>query len=246
LERQQRLHGPGVYRLLCPSLVDARSRRSDVSTGEYLGMTRQLQGHWDKDFLFMQIAAPMFGAAAAAGDGAVSDSGGELAEERPLKEAIATINKLRPKFVAVMGNLTATSPGDAQHPGHVEALRKTVARMSETIPAIYVPGSRDVGAVPTPESLQAYRAKFGADYFGFWYGGVRGLVLNSSLLIHSSGSPAEAAKQEAWLAEEVQQCKLCATAVIVFSYHPWFLSDINEEDAAAVAAESADDSDAIR
>ena len=30
----------------------------------------------------------------------------------------------------------------------------------------------------------SYREKFGADYFGFWFSGLRGIVLNSPLMIH--------------------------------------------------------------
>jgi hypothetical protein len=40
------------------------------------------------------------------------------------------------------------------------------------------------GETPTPESLAAYCALFGRDFFGFWYGGLRCLVVNSPLLRH--------------------------------------------------------------
>ena len=114
---------------------------------------------------------------------------------------------------------------------------RTMARVSETIPLLFVPGDRDVGEisflsfpvlsftfrppqffsfctlhsvfpsnfihslflllssslftphsllgeVPTTASLAAYRKLFGRDHYGFWYGGVRCLVVNSPLLIH--------------------------------------------------------------
>jgi 3',5'-cyclic AMP phosphodiesterase CpdA len=228
LSRQQRLHTTGVYRLFCGSLVESRTKRSDLSSGEYLGLTRQLQGHWDRDFYFLQLAAPKFGAEAvlAGGDGANVE-----AEERRLKDLVAAVNKLRPRFLVMVGDLTAAATGEgAVYDTQVEALRKSMARVSDTIPVLYCPGSHDVGAVPTPASLAGYRARFGADYFGFWYGGVRGLIINSSLLIHPEGSPEEAARQETWLTEEIEQSKLCSNAVLLFSYHPWFLSDIDEPD----------------
>lgn len=238
LSRQQRLHTPGVYRLFCSSAVEARARRSDASTGEYLGLTRGLHGHWDKDFHFVQLASPMFGATLAVSGGA--EGAVELVEETQLKALIASVNKLRPKFLVMVGNLTHATPADgALFDAHVESVRKTMARLSDTIPAIYVPGSNDVGAVPTPATLQAYRGRFGADFFGFWYGGMRGLVINSSLLISPHGAPEEAARQEIWLTEEIEQCKLCSNNIVVFSYHPWFVSDIDEPDSeVAVAAGS--------
>jgi hypothetical protein len=193
-----------------------------VVIGEYIGLTRGLHGHWDKDFHFVQLASPMFGASSVtgnAGDDAGAVSNAEMPEESRLKALISSINKLRPKFLVTLGNLTATAPGHALFDSQVESLRRTMARLSDTIPAIYVPGSNDVGAVPTPASLQAYRSRFGADYFGFWYGGMRGLVINSSLMINPSLAPAEAERQDIWLTEEVEQSKLCSNNIVVFSYH---------------------------
>lgn len=36
--------------------------------------------------------------------------------------------------------------------------------------------------------LETYRNTFGADYFGFWFGAIRILVLNSTLLCYPSVS----------------------------------------------------------
>ena len=105
-----------------------------------------------------------------------------------------------------------------------------MARLSDSTPAIYVPGPNDVGIFPTVSSLQYYRSLFGADYFGFWYGGMRGLVLNSSLMIHPTDAMDEAAKQDAWLIEEIEQAKLCATIIMVFTYHPWYVNTIDDDD----------------
>jgi hypothetical protein len=60
---------------------------------------------------------------------------------------------------------------------------RTMARISETIPIVFVPGEADVGLSPTPSSLLAYRKLFGYDHFGFWYGGLRCLIINSPLLV---------------------------------------------------------------
>lgn len=49
--------------------------------------------------------------------------------------------------------------------------RKCMARVSETIPVLFVPGVKDVGVCPTPASLEQYHGLYGADYFGFWFGG---------------------------------------------------------------------------
>lgn len=182
-----------------------------------------------------------------------SDAAAVASPDSQLKELISAVNKLRPKFLVMIGNFThsvsaptttATATATTATTGasgdiynqQVEAFRKTMARLSDTIPAVYCPGSHDVGTIPTPATLHAYRQRFGADYFGFWYGGMRGLVINSSLLINPSGAPEEAARQEIWLTEEIEQSKLCSNNMIVFSYHPWFVSDMEEADSDVTVA----------
>ena len=43
-------------------------------------------------------------------------------------------------------------------------------------------------------------------------------------------SPEESDQQNQWFEEEIEQSKLCSTHLVVFCYHPWFLSHIDEED----------------
>jgi hypothetical protein len=265
LLRQDRLHSPGVYRLFCSSTIEARSHRiTDDTTRQYIGFTHQLQGHWEKDFLFMQIAAPLFGQSSFLlrsdrdsstgnttigsdnGDSSINNGSSDImnrddctTEESILQGIISSINKLRPRFLVIHGSLTFSSSPlalDGNHQNynypttHLQSLRKTMARLADSIPAIYVPGDNDVGVIPTVESLQAYRSLFGADYFGFWYGGMRGLVLNSSLMINPSSAVEESLKQDAWFTEEIEQAKLCSTIIIVFTYHPWYLHAVDEDD----------------
>jgi hypothetical protein len=35
---------------------------------------------------------------------------------------------------------------------------------------------------------------------------------------------------EKWLEEEIEQGKLCATQLMVFSHHPWFIEHADEEE----------------
>jgi 3',5'-cyclic AMP phosphodiesterase CpdA len=219
LSRRGRLHGQGVFRLFHSSAIDARSLRADISTRDYVGLTRQIQGHWNKDFVFAHVSNP----------GVVRDLS-TMDSEANLKSAIAAINKLRPKFVVITGDLTATNPSDPAHDVQCDSFRKSMARLSDSIPAMYVPGARDVGDAPTADSLDRYRSKFGADFYGAWFGGVRCLVLNSPLMSSPESAPEDAQLQDLWLVEEIEQAKLCATSVAVFSYHPWFHETIDEPD----------------
>ena len=51
--------------------------------------------------------------------------------------------------------------------------------------AIFINLFLPLGEIPSPSSLAAYRKLFGRDHYGFWYGGLRCLVVNSPLLIHN-------------------------------------------------------------
>lgn len=42
----------------------------------------------------------------------------------------------------------------------------------------------------------------------------------------------EAAKQDAWFEEEIEQAKMCSTHVTIYSYHRWFVESIDEDDQA--------------
>lgn len=207
-------------------LMQARLCRTSVHTREYVGYDHAEQGHWGNNFFFSLIQDPLFGRLAASADGV----GGFSAEETRLRSVITGLNKLRPRFVVVSGNLTDSSIGGDLFDAQLEAARKCLCRVSETTPLLFVPGPHTIGNSPTPANIDLYNAKFGADYFGFFYGGFRCLVVNSSLMIHNENAPELSARQDLWFAEEIEQSKLHATHIAIFSHHAWFLHSPEEED----------------
>ena len=54
-----------------------------------------------------------------------------------------------------------------------------MSELDPDIPAICVCGNHDIGNTPTRESVKHYVDKFGDDYFTFWVGGVKFIVINS-------------------------------------------------------------------
>ena len=105
-----------------------------------------------------------------------------------------------------------------------------MARISDTIPVLYVPGDRDIGIYPTDTTIDSYCDRFGADYFGFWFNGTRILCLNSPLLRHPDHCLEKAFAQDLWFEEEIELAKLSSVHVIIFTHHPWFQIDLEEED----------------
>ena len=64
-------------------------------------------------------------------------------------------------------------------------------------------GNHDIGNTPTVESVQNFRDKFGDDYFAFWAGGVRCLVLNSQFYEDPSSVMKLKEEQDTWLDKEL-------------------------------------------
>lgn len=94
LNRRQDLHGPAVYRLFWPSVVDARTIRTDWTELGYFGFDRHTQGHFTDPFFFVYFLNPLFGFSSGTSLGGESTWDEEL---KNLRGAISAVNKLRPR-----------------------------------------------------------------------------------------------------------------------------------------------------
>lgn len=225
------LHEPRVFRQFFDKQIEARALRADVSSREYIGLEHKHNHQWKEPFFFVQIADPQLGITA--GFAEQDGQGGSTweVEKENLRKAVSAINKLRPRFVVVSGDLTHASPPKSYYAAQVREVRRLMARVSETIPVLYVCGNHDVCDNPTRETLNGYLRNFGADYYGFWCGGLRGLVLNTSLWWHGPPELAQRAQEQMeWFEQEIEQAKLCAQHVVVFTHIPLFLHDGDEEE----------------
>eukprot|EP01039_Chlorochromonas_danica_P002033 gene2033-2216_t len=236
--RQQFAGNPAVFRLFYHSLPDARCLRASLDDRQYLGLDREVQqNNWSDSFHIVQIAQPH--------QLLVREEAGQktILQTDNLRSFVTKMNRLRPQLVVTMGPFISSSLGETGHEEELVAVRNTLSRLSDTIPLLFVPSPRDLGVswgdiqcgeggsiIGGGIQLANYRHLFGADYYGFWCRGLRGLVVNSSLLIYPELAPLEAKEQELWLEEEIEQAKLCANVLVLFSYHPFFLDHADEED----------------
>jgi predicted phosphodiesterase len=141
--------------------------------------------------------------------------------------AIAHANELAPSFVVICGDLV----NRAGHPGQIAEFRRITEQLDHSIPLYLVAGNHDVENKPSAESLTAYRATFGSDWYSFRNGDVYGIVLNSQLIDAPDRVPLEAEKQLAWLRDELVQAEASgARHLLVFQHHPYFLTSASEED----------------
>src|SRR5260370_27499165 len=137
--------------------------------------------------LFLQMSDPQFGM--------YSENKDFAHETVNFEFAIATANRLRPNFVVICGDLINQAGNSAQ----TAEYHRIAAKLDPAIKLYNVAGNHDVRNEPTPESLAAYREKFGPDYYAFRSGDLEGLVLKSSLISAPGKAQAKADKQEKWL-----------------------------------------------
>lgn len=139
--------------------------------------------------------------------------------------AVATVNRLQPAFVVVLGDLV-NKTGD---PDQIREFRRITAKVDASIPIYLLPGNHDVGNEPTPETLAAYRKNIGRDYYSFRAGQVLGIVLNSPLIFAPAKAMPDYQEQEAWLRKELETAKASgARHIILFQHQPLFKQSARE------------------
>lgn len=172
-----------------------------------------------KPFFFIQLSDPQFGFCAQNADCRQETANFEF--------AIATVNRLKPTFVIVTGDLVHKASEKAQ----ADAYLRICAKLDPAIRLYQLPGNHDVGNDPTAESIAAYTARFGPDHYRFECGSLVGLAINSCLIYSSKSPPEFVAAQRDWLAAELRKARQeKARHVVVFQHHPWFVSDASEAD----------------
>jgi 3',5'-cyclic AMP phosphodiesterase CpdA len=171
----------------------------------------------DQPFYFIMIADPQLGMYAR--------DQNFVRETANFEFVIASINRLKPGFVIMLGDLV-NKPGD---PEQLREFKRISGKIDPSVPIYYVAGNHDVMAQPTPESLAAYRQNVGRDYYSFRAGPIYGIVLNSTLIHSPQKAEAEYQEQLAWLKAELEKAKGSgAPHVVVFQHHPYFVENAQE------------------
>jgi len=168
---------------------------------------------------FVQLADPQFGM--------FTDNKDFVQETANLEFAVATINRLRPAFVVVSGDML-NRPGDA---AQIREYQRIMSRVGPNIPVHPVAGNHDIGNVPSPAAIATYTKHFGPDHYTFRHAGFLGIVLNSVIIHTPQQATNQLAEQELWLQTELKQARQQgAQHVVIFAHHPWFLKTADEPD----------------
>lgn len=171
----------------------------------------------EQAFYFIMLSDPQLGMYALNRDFAQETANYEF--------AMATVNRLKPGFVIVLGDLV-NKASDAEQ---IREYKRISAKIDLSIPLYQVAGNHDVGEEPTPETLAAYRKNFGRDYYSFRAGPIYGIVLDSPLIRAPKNAMAEYQEQDSWLKKELETAKASGVPhIILFMHHPPFIRDAQE------------------
>jgi 3',5'-cyclic AMP phosphodiesterase CpdA len=169
-------------------------------------------------FFFIQASDPQFGMYTKDADFRQETANWEF--------VIANVNRLKPAFLVVTGDLT-NKTADADQIAEYKRINKN---LDKSIHLYSIPGNHDVANDPTPATLAAYRKNYGPDYYSFREGPVYGIVVNSSLFKAPGIVKEDAAKQEQWLEAELVKAKASNATIVIFQHIPFFLEKPDEPD----------------
>lgn len=167
-----------------------------------------------KPFSFVQISDPQLGF--------YDDNKSISRDSLQLEEAVRHINRIRPAFVVVTGDMVNSSKSIRQ----INAYKGIISKVDRSIPVYHIPGNHDVGKC-SKESLDFYRQNYGDDRFSFRYGDCAFIGINSSVI--KDGFEPEMNTQYRWLEKELKKAGGC-TCKFVFTHCSVFLSDFDEKE----------------
>eukprot|EP00040_Diaphanoeca_grandis_P020677 m.109965 g.109965 ORF g.109965 m.109965 type:complete len:321 (-) comp28001_c0_seq2:33-995(-) len=189
-------------------------------------------------FRFVQMADTQLGMGATFGENFTTDSQKSYESEKEhMTLAISEINRLKPGFAIVCGDLVNAYPdtGDRKEEDaikrkdEIKEFKSISDKIDPSIALICVCGNHDVGNRPTPESITEYTGEFGDDYFSFWSRGCKCIVVNSQFWKDDTNAKAISKEHDAWFKAELASAKT-AKHVFVFGHIPLFIDTADEPD----------------
>lgn len=144
-------------------------------------------------------------------------------DARMYEKAVAAANGLRPDLVLFGGDMI----DDPNSQDQLDDFLEITARLDPDIPVRYAPGNHDIAAdtvIPTADSIAAYRAVYGEDYYAFDLGPVTFLVLNTVVIDHPENVPGELEAQLGFVEDSL------ARSPVVVGHHPFFIEHLHEDD----------------
>jgi len=155
-----------------------------------------------------------------------------------IRQMVTIINRRRPKFVVVCAQLIQNDESNWSKSDFKDANRKKIkewgafheiySKIVRCIPLVFVRGNYNVDSKLSKARIK-YNNELQDNYFTFWAGGVRYIVLNSQIMQRLETSDELSFAHENWFnAELTRQHKRNPVHLVVFCRIPPFCYDIDE------------------
>lgn len=176
------------------------------------------------EFTIVQIADAQLGFTAAeisqrTGEAYVNDL---TYEADCLRKAVEHINVIKPDVVVFTGD-QVNIPGDTVQ---WNAFAGIIAEIDKSVQVCHLPGNHDVLYVSGYVDSSPFTSRYGNDRFILSEKGINLIGLNTNLI--RSGDLREQEQME-WLEAVLDKVK-ASEITLVFGHHPFFMTDIEEED----------------
>eukprot|EP00854_Cymbomonas_tetramitiformis_P015872 gene15872-18822_t len=219
--------GDALEAYLQDSVVLYNNRFTLAKHRAYEGYTREEEGKWEGAYDFVQLADPQIGM--------FKQDVDWLEETTMLRLAVQHVNRLKPKFLLVSGDMTNVWPSPASEEllqAQTSTFKEVLRELDPSIPVVLQPGNHDVGQNPGTRDVERYCKTWGDDYFKFWVGGVLYLSINSQFY-HTACNNFEAdalcKEQEEWIKAELDAgATLGSKHVVLLSHIAPFMGEEDE------------------
>jgi 3',5'-cyclic AMP phosphodiesterase CpdA len=158
-----------------------------------------------------------------------------------MRKAAAEVNRLRPAFAIVCGDLVNEYPFEEAgrerfndtkvREEQRRDFKEAFSSIDDDIPLICLCGNHDIGDRPNSATIRSYTENFGDDYFSFWCNGMKCLVVNSQLWKDDSDAKSLREDMDRWLESELEADAIDAEPLrmLVFSHVPPFINKADEK-----------------
>ena len=143
-------------------------------------------------------------------------------EAEYLRKAVAMVNELSPDVIVYTGDQVNIVDNEEQW----QLFTEIISGIDPDILQLHIPGNHDVARPEGKVDSTPFIERFGSDRFVSDHGDVRLIGLNSNLIKYDD--PAEAEHRE-WLEAALSE-NAPENVTILFAHHPFFMSDVDEED----------------
>lgn len=168
-------------------------------------------------YSFVHLSDPQFGMF-----GAFEKHDSLEKETQLMQRAVDAINRLKPKYVVITGDLV----NDRKNEKQIKEYKRLVALIDKKIPVFAIPGNHDVGNDALNADLELYKQTFGADRFSFGYKNTYLMGINTNLIW--AGNTALETEQAAWLKEELKKGQKYKYRIVA-GHHPIYVKKPDEE-----------------